>query len=519
MSHTTPPDGPNASREELLQWFAETFGTDLASADPAAAMSAISSSNSLTGQWSAPREPLRLAAAPEAPLSYTLKVTLNDSKPPIWRRISVPSDLTLDVFHDVLQAAMGWTNSHLHKFTPGTDRHGTRTQSILSDWDVAEGEEGVPETDLRLDALLVQARDRLFYWYDFGDDWHHTILLEKVEPRRVDDRDCACITGKRACPPENIGGIHFYNTMFDAAEDSDDPEHEWAADVLAQLHMTRQDAEHFDVELHDDAMRRATQGAEALQLLLADPGAHPSAIIELFEGLGHDAARWVAGFVDAAQLDDPVEVNLDEALAATSVIRAVLDHVGDAGVALTAAGYLKPASVTSLMAELDPQRQWIGASTVESHTQPLLDAREVITRLGLLRKQHGRLLLTKTGAKLRTDPVGLWWHVARRLPMEKPTEGRSAAVFLLLRLAAGTPVENSLRAELDLFMDVLGWQFADRGTHSPRGAWWYVIDRTQDVLGWASTGRLFTPREPDAKLDASASRLMARAALARNAQH
>lgn len=518
MNPTPPRDEPDASYDELFQLFAEMFSGERADVDPHQVLAAIGGAAGPMDVWGMPLEPLKLAPPPQSPLRYTLKVTLDNSKPPIWRRITVPSDLTLDVFHEVLQAAMGWTDSHLHNFAPGTDRRGSRTESILSEWDIAEGEEGTPESELRLDAVLSQPRDRLFYWYDFGDDWHHTILLEKVEPREQDDSDCACIKGRRACPPEDFGGIGIYNMMMGTAVDEDDPEHDWVEEQMAEMGLTPGDAAEFDLAAHDDAVRRAARGEESLQQLLADPTALPTTITDLFEGIGHEAARWVAGFVDAAPLNDPVEVDPDEARAATSVIRTVLDHVGDDGLALTAAGYLKPASVRVLMAELDPQRQWRGAST-ESNARPLLDAREVITRLGLLRTQRGKLLLTKAGAKLRTDPVGLWWHVVRRLPVEKPTEGRSAAVFLLLRLAADTPVDDSLRAELDVFMAALGWQLAGTGAYSPSGAWWYLIDRTRDVLSWTTTGRLFTPHITDAALDASASRLMARAALTHEAAH
>jgi hypothetical protein len=41
-------------------------------------------------------------------LIYQLKVTLVDSKPPIWRRLLVRSDITLAGLHDILPAAFGW---------------------------------------------------------------------------------------------------------------------------------------------------------------------------------------------------------------------------------------------------------------------------------------------------------------------------------------------------------------------------------------------------------------------------
>ena len=47
---------------------------------------------------------------------YQIKVVLAGSKPSIWRRILVSSDISLVKLHDVLQIAMGWEDCHLHQF-------------------------------------------------------------------------------------------------------------------------------------------------------------------------------------------------------------------------------------------------------------------------------------------------------------------------------------------------------------------------------------------------------------------
>ena len=56
--------------------------------------------------------------------TYQIKVTLADSKPPIWRRLLVPSTITLAKLHDILQMAMGWTDSHLHQFIARNQYYG-----------------------------------------------------------------------------------------------------------------------------------------------------------------------------------------------------------------------------------------------------------------------------------------------------------------------------------------------------------------------------------------------------------
>ena len=129
-----------------------------------------------------PKKPLRLLSGPEIAMQYTVRIDIVDSSPPIWRRLSLPSNLALDRLHDVLQAAFGWTDSHLHQFTPSADPHRQEFEGILTPFDLAEGEEGVLESELRLEQLLGAPGDTLRYSYDFGDDWEHLLTLEKVEP-------------------------------------------------------------------------------------------------------------------------------------------------------------------------------------------------------------------------------------------------------------------------------------------------------------------------------------------------
>src|SRR5580698_8954743 len=107
---------------------------------------------------------------------YQVKVTLLGTRPPIWRRLLVPADLTLEDLHDVLQAAMGWRDCHLHEFRIGQKRFGEA--------DPGESFMGVPttisESSARLFRVLGKAGAKAVYSYDFGDGWEHRITVEKV---------------------------------------------------------------------------------------------------------------------------------------------------------------------------------------------------------------------------------------------------------------------------------------------------------------------------------------------------
>src|SRR5712691_5385139 len=110
-----------------------------------------------------------------APASvHQLKVTLTRIRPPIWRRLLVPSDVTLARLHRILQIAMGWQDYHLHQFEVGEALYGD--QSTIEDWAVRNERTG------RLAQVAPHPKDRLRYEYDFGDNWEHDILVEAVRP-------------------------------------------------------------------------------------------------------------------------------------------------------------------------------------------------------------------------------------------------------------------------------------------------------------------------------------------------
>lgn len=170
-------------------------------------------------------EPVPPTAVPARGDVYQLKVTLAETKPPIWRRVLVDGASTLDQVHEVIQAALGWWNYHLHEFEVGEARYGVPDPDYdpAYDW----GPPTLDEHQVRLDSI-VGAGDRFSYTYDFGDNWRHTIVVEKVDPAGEGDPVSvpACIDGRRAGPPEDCGGTWGYEELLGILADPTHPEHD-----------------------------------------------------------------------------------------------------------------------------------------------------------------------------------------------------------------------------------------------------------------------------------------------------
>ncbi|HLH59210.1 MAG TPA: plasmid pRiA4b ORF-3 family protein, partial [Streptosporangiaceae bacterium] len=149
-----------------------------------------------TGAGRAPSPSRRQPRRPDI-VTYQVRVDLAGTEPPLWRRLDLASDLFLDELHEVIQTAFGWTDSHLHRFSAGLDFHDDGAEHYLCPDDTAEGEPGVPEEQVRLDELLAEAGDELFYAYDFGDGWEHALRLEAVLPRDCRAPRAVCTGGRR----------------------------------------------------------------------------------------------------------------------------------------------------------------------------------------------------------------------------------------------------------------------------------------------------------------------------------
>jgi hypothetical protein len=139
-----------------------------------------------------------------------LRVELKHVKPHVWRRVIVPETVTLAKLHTILQAAMGWSDSHLHEY----EIAGVSDEPIQSD------------RRPKLKAIVESRVRRFIYLYDFGDGWEHEIVLEDVIAPKTGGPHVRCTAGENACPPEDVGGEPGYESFLDAIRDPSHEEHQ-----------------------------------------------------------------------------------------------------------------------------------------------------------------------------------------------------------------------------------------------------------------------------------------------------
>ncbi len=148
-----------------------------------------------------------------------MKVTLEDSKPPIWRRIQVTNDTTLYKLHKILQVVMGWSDAHLHQFIIDETHYGEPHPDYMLF-------KMKNEKTVKLNQVISGEKAKFIYEYDFGDSWYHKILVEKILPLEPDKHYPVCLKGKRACPPEDCGGIWGYYDFLKTIQNPNHPEHD-----------------------------------------------------------------------------------------------------------------------------------------------------------------------------------------------------------------------------------------------------------------------------------------------------
>jgi Plasmid pRiA4b ORF-3-like protein len=135
---------------------------------------------------------------------HQVKVSLHGAKPAVWRRLEIPSAMTLNRLHTVLQTAFGWYDLHLHSF-----------ETVCGEFGAPDSEDWTDHGDESAVALAQVARGekaKVVYVYDFGDDWRHDIEVEKIRPADASVTYPRCTGGKGSPPEEGGGGIWVFNS-------------------------------------------------------------------------------------------------------------------------------------------------------------------------------------------------------------------------------------------------------------------------------------------------------------------
>lgn len=164
---------------------------------------------------------------------YQFRITLKGITPPVWRKIQVPETYTFWDLHVAIQDVMQWSDCHLHQFKIIDPVIGSEVDIGIPD-EEDDHYEIFPGWKQKISDYFFADYKTADYTYDFGNNWRHGILLEKILPREKDIVYPVCIDGKRACPPEDCGGIWGYEKFLEIIMD---PGHEsyqkmltWAGD-------------------------------------------------------------------------------------------------------------------------------------------------------------------------------------------------------------------------------------------------------------------------------------------------
>ena len=173
---------------------------------------------------------------------YQFKITMKEIKPAIWRRIQVPENYTFWDLHVAIQDSMGWTDSHLHAFKiinpeiEESEEIGIPDDSEFAEFPMLAGwEENIAD-------WFSEENNKANYNYDFGDDWNHYVVLEKILPKEEGVKYPICLDGKRACPPEDCGGVWGYENLLEIIKNPDHEEYEEMMEWLGGGF----DPEHFE---------------------------------------------------------------------------------------------------------------------------------------------------------------------------------------------------------------------------------------------------------------------------------
>lgn len=189
------------------------------------------------------------ARAERAPQLVRLHIELAWIEPKIWRRVIVPSHLSLDQIHRIIQTVFGWKDGHLHEFDFEGERYGI--PDPIFDLNPIR-----PEQSTSLKAALGKL-DTFKYVYDFGDNWLHLITVEEhLSGGTAPTSPIECLGGENAAPPEDVGGAPGYEDFQTIMADDQHPEHQSMKRWFKQGYRRHFDARFFDLNTINKALKK-----------------------------------------------------------------------------------------------------------------------------------------------------------------------------------------------------------------------------------------------------------------------
>ncbi len=188
-------------------------------------------------------------------MTFQFKIQLqNVSKPIVWRRVLVPSEITFDDFHYIIQDAFGWESEHMYSFSPSGYGSSPLIELKLeddeNDFPFILSSNSTPSLDAektKLSSIFKKEGQTYVYIYDFGDDWVHKITLEKIN-ETDNSLSAILLDGKGACPPEDCGGPWGYEELKEILADKSNPNR---AEILEWLDL--EPDEEWDPQEYDVA--------------------------------------------------------------------------------------------------------------------------------------------------------------------------------------------------------------------------------------------------------------------------
>jgi hypothetical protein len=172
-----------------------------------------------------------------------LKIAIDDLlKPEVWRRVTVPSYYTFAHLHHLIQFAFDWESCHSYEFSELKKKS---KKIIITEINEEDSDE-LEARKIPVSQFFTKAGDLMRYTYDFGDNWTHTITLEKIIPQPSVKPEL--LDGKGACPPEDCGGVWGYKNLLQILADKKHPEHQEHRDWLGLFDDENYDPDKFDLE-------------------------------------------------------------------------------------------------------------------------------------------------------------------------------------------------------------------------------------------------------------------------------